>query len=149
LNVLPTVPRDRPLPPLLLSLAVLLAPLLAGCAAPAPQPEVVGSSGIVFAYRPVGSVQGVDVVWDVRLANDTNATSAPARLHLSIKSSRPPGLAHEADASIAPLPPRGTLQMQVRTPYEGTGDYTGTAQVFVGARSVAIVYVFFEQCQLC
>lgn len=130
---------------LALALAALAAPWLAGCGAPGSSPQEVGSTAIRFESRPLGSVQGLDVVWDARLANAGNTTSVPAQLHLSIKSSRT-GLTTDRTADVAPIPPHGTARLSVRTPYDGTGDYSGTAEVRVGRAVVARALVFFEKC---
>lgn len=135
-----------PKPALALAAALLAVPWLAGCGAPSgPSGEIVGSTGILFEERPVGSVQGADVVWDVRLDNPGNATSAPAQVHMAIKSSRT-GLTTERSADVAPIPGQGSAKLEVRTPYDGAGDYSGVAEVRVGASVVARALVFFEQC---
>lgn len=134
--------------PLAPALALLACALLAGCGAPEqPQGEVLGATGITFQARPVGSVHNLDVVWDVRLANQDNATSAAAQVHFSIKSSRT-GMTNDASAPVNPIPGHGTAQLTVRTPYDGTGDYSGVAEVQVGPQVVARAFVFFEQCVL-
>jgi hypothetical protein len=126
-----------------------VAPALAGCSGPKePQGEIVGSTGIAFAYRPLAAQKGTELIWTTRVANQENTTSAPATLHLAIKSSRT-ALVTESSAPIAALPPRGSAEVQARTPYDGIGDYSGTAEIRVGARVVARAVVFFEQCQLC
>jgi hypothetical protein len=136
-----------PLRPLAL-LATLLLPLLAGCGAPASPPtELVGATGLAFLDRPLGMVQGLDIVWDARVLNEDNQTSAAAHLHMAVKSSRT-GLTTEKTVDVAPLAPHATAAFQVHTPYDGTGDYSGVAEVLVGQSVVARAFVFFEQCRL-
>ncbi|HUR60804.1 MAG TPA: hypothetical protein VM286_00365 [Candidatus Thermoplasmatota archaeon] len=136
--------------PVLLASAMLVAVLLSGCGE-GPADEVTGTSSLQFLERPLGAVRGAEVEWSIRLRNADNATSAPARVHLAITPKAlgmAPRAATEASLDVAPIPPHGTFEGVVRTPYQGPGDYSGTAEVRVGARVVARAFVFFEQCQM-
>jgi len=129
----------------LLLLPLVLALLLCGCAAPAqPQGEVQGATGIAFAARPTGQVAGTHVVWDVHLVNQDAATSAAARVQLTVTFAQ--ASTSKASADVAHMPAHGTADLQVATPYQGPGDYSGEAEVLVGTRVVARAYLFFEQC---
>ncbi|MEA3204388.1 MAG: hypothetical protein QOI63_2070 [Thermoplasmata archaeon] len=134
-----------PLRPLALALT-LLVPMLAGCGAPAQPPtEIAGGTGLAFLDRPAGTVHGVQIVWDARVLNEDNQTSAPARLHLAVTSSRT-GIHTDKSVDVARLPPHGTAAVQASTPYDGAGDYSGVAEILVGQTVVARAFIFYEQC---
>jgi hypothetical protein len=129
-----------------LAVPLLLAAVLAGCGSPkVPPQEILGSTGLVFPARPGARLQDLDLVWDALVRNGDNTTSAAAQLHLAIKSSRT-GLTTERTAAIERLAPHTDARLQVRTPYDGVGDYSGVAEILVGDLVVQRAFVFYEQC---
>jgi hypothetical protein len=123
--------------------AILLTALLAGCQGPAA--PVTGSTETIFTEHPVATIVGTELRWDAHLLNAANATSAPFRLQVAIKSSRT-GATSERGVDVRPIPARADSIVSVRTPYDGPGDYSGVAELLAGERVVARMTVFFEHC---
>jgi hypothetical protein len=121
--------------------------LLAGCGIPVPKTEHLGSTGLVFAERPLGTRHGLEVQWDVAIRNVDNTTSAAAQLHTQVKSSRT-SVTTTGDQAVDPIAPHAAIHFTVKAPFGGSGDYAGMAEIVVGQTVLARVLLYYEECQV-